>query len=149
MIEKHIMLDNPNATTFCCEVARDWMSYYDDAMYLGCENNKIGDTVVALYHNNTIYLLGDVYKTIMYAPKILFHKVDENHIHIDDVLMKHNDVGNGGIAMRALFKYAKKNGVKKITGSLSKVDDDHRSRRDHYYKKFGFDVSEFQIIKNL
>jgi hypothetical protein len=149
VIRNHILCDNPLATAFCINIVDEWLSCYSDCVYLGCENNKVDDALVSLYHNNTIYLLGDAYKTIMYAPKLMFHFVTPQHIHIDDVLMKHNNVGNGSIVMRALIKYAKLNSITTITGSLSSVDDDHKTRRDHYYKKFGFEVRDDSIIKNI
>lgn len=126
-----------------------WLADYDDGAYLGCYENKIGDVVVALYHNNTIYLLGECYRTIMYAPKLMFHNVSHEHIHIDDVLMKNNSVGNGSVAMIALLLYAQKKKITKITGTLSSVDDDHKVRRDNYYRKFGFTVAESYIIKTM
>jgi hypothetical protein len=122
---------------------------YDDGIFLGCEQNKIGDFLVALYHYDTIYLIGESYPTVMYSPKLLFHKVSDEKIHIDDVLMKDNNVGNGSMIMRALIRYALYNGVKIITGYLSSVDNDHKSRRDHYYEKFGFKISSNSIVKYL
>jgi hypothetical protein len=63
--------------------------------------------------------------------------------------MKNNSIGNGSIAMMALLLYAQKHCVKTITGSLSSVDDDHKVRRDNYYRKFGFNVTRCRIEKNL
>lgn len=73
--------------------------------------------------------------------------VDTVCLHIDDVLMKHNSVGNGTIAMHALLQYAYFEGVDIITGCLSDVDADHQDRRNAYYKKFGFTVEKHRIIK--
>ena len=69
----------------------------------------------------------------------------KKYIHIDDVLMEDNDVGNGTIAMKALIKYAKRNNIKWIEGSLSSVDNDHADRRNHYYEKFGFKIQSSSI----
>lgn len=126
-----------------------WLDEHEDGRYLGCYVNKLGDVVVALYSRNTIYLFGEAYRTIMYAPKLMFHTPSSDHIHIDDVLVKHNSVGNGSAVMSALLFYAQQNGVKKITGFLSSVDDDHKKRRDKYYEKFGFRVDDSAIIKEL
>ena len=126
-----------------------WLDEHEDGRYLGCYVNKLGNVVVALYSRNTIYLLGEVYRTIMYAPKLMFHSPSSDHIHIDDVLVKHNSIGNGSAVMNALLLYAKQNGVKKITGFLSSVDDDHKSRRDAYYEKFGFRIDNSKIIKEV
>jgi hypothetical protein len=126
-----------------------WLDKHEDGCYLGCYINKLGDVVVALYHSNTIYLLGESYRTIMYAPKLMFHTTQADHLHIDDVLVKHNGVGNGSIVMTALLLYAKQNGIKLITGFLSSVDDDHKIRRNNYYLKFGFTINNNQIVKKL
>lgn len=144
-IDKIKRIVPPNKLEFYIKIVDNWLQDYQDGVFLLCETNNIDDCVVALYHYNAIYLLGETYQTVMYAPKILFHMIDAHHLHIDDILMKHNNVGNGSIAMRSLFIYAKMNNVNCITGTLSKIDDDHKSRRDHYYKKFGFDVGEHSI----
>lgn len=49
------------------------------------------------------------------------------------------------IAMKALIKYAKRNNIKWIEGSLSSVDNDHADRRNHYYEKFGFEIQSSSI----
>ena len=140
---------NVRNINFYISTVAQWLSDYQDGLYLGCYVNQIGDMVVALYHNQTIYLLGESYRTIMYAPKLMFHYVSPDHLHIDDVLMKHNSVGNGSIAMTALLCYSQSRHINKITGSLSSVDDDHKARRDNYYKKFGFNVDPRWIEKKL
>ena len=136
-------------SNFYIETTMRWLGEHADGRYLGCYVNKLGDVVVALYSHNAIYLLGEAYRTIMYAPKLIFHTPLSGHIHIDDVLVKHNNVGNGSAVMAALLVYAEQSGVKKITGSLSSVDDDHKSRREAYYTKFGFSVNGSTIIKEL
>jgi hypothetical protein len=148
-IKKVIPFASPQIHDFYINLVTNWLNAYDDGEYLGCFMNKVDDVIVALYHHYTIYLLGKTYPTIMYAPKILFHLVDPSSLHIDDVLMKHNSVGNGSAAMLALLKYAKLHKVLIITGNLSTVDDDHKERRDNYYKKFNFDVGERRIVKKL
>lgn len=138
-----------HSKTFYDSLINEWFENYCDAEYLSCEVNKCGHVVVALYHNKAIYLLGENYKTIMYAPKIVFGVFDNGHLHIDDVLMKTDNVGNGSIAMRALLKYSKWHNIKKITGFLSSVDDNHKARRNHYYEKFGFSICESKIVLKL
>lgn len=47
--------------------------------------------------------------------------------------------------------------ISKITGQLSRVDDIHKDRLYHFYKKFGFEINEIpennlmyaNIIKNI
>ena len=55
------------------------------------------------------------------------------------------NIDNGTVAMNALIKYAYKIGAKNIDGTLSSVDDDHTDRRNHFYKKFGFVISNSGI----
>lgn len=116
---------------------------------LYADYNKLDEFIIAVRRANTIYLFSRAYSTIMYAPKLLFHFVDDSHIHIDDVLNRHHSVGNGSILMKALLEYATSNQIQIISGDLSSVDDDHKLRRDSYYRKFGFKVSEKSIIKRL
>lgn len=126
-----------------------WLDTYEDGCYLGCYVNKLGDVVVALHHGHVIYLLGESYRTIMYAPKLMFHMIQSDYIHIDDVLVKHNSVGNGTIVMTALLLYAQQHGIRRVTGFLSSADDDHKIRRDSYYAKFGFSIQNNHIVKEL
>lgn len=111
--------------------------------------NKVNDFVIVAMKNNAIYLFGCPYKTIMYAPKLMFHLIGQNHIHIDDILVRHKNVGNGSIMMKSLLKFAKTHNISLITGDLSSIDDDHKARRNHYYEKFGFQVKSTYITKNL
>ena len=71
--------------------------------------------------------------------------VKPKYIKIYDILMEDNNIGNGTIAMKALIKYATKNNIKWIEGYLSSVDNDHADRRNHYYKKFGFEIKGSSI----
>ena len=127
-------------------IVHEWLETANSE-FIGISKNKLDDSVLVLYRYNTIYLMGRTYQTVMYAPKIMFHRVSDTHLHIDDVLMRTNDIGNGSIAMEGLLFYAKLNNIEMITGDLSSVDDDHKSRRDHYYEKFGFEVLEHSIKK--
>lgn len=132
---------------FYLDIVDEWVNTSSESLYLGCAKNKIGDLLLILYRYDTIYLIGETYRSVMYAPKIMFHRISDTHLHIDDVLTKSNNIGNGSVLMNALLKYAKENGIRVITGDLSSVDADHKDRRDYYYKKFGFEVSEKNIKK--
>ena len=44
--------------------------------------------------------------------------------------------------MFPLYTVAKENGYKTIYGHLSKVDLEHKDRLYHFYKKFGFEITE-------
>jgi hypothetical protein len=136
-------------TKFYIDLVNEWLGRYDDFLILGCESNAIGHVVIAVYSKNNIYLLGERYPTIMYAPKIMFHMESEESLRIDDILTKHINVGNGSILMRALLAYASLKNIKMISGMLSSIDDDHIERRNHFYEKFGFEIKPNCIFKTL
>ncbi len=50
--------------------------------------------------------------------------------------------GYGTLMMQKLISFAKENGYKTIYGHLSTVDLDHKDRLYHFYKKFGFEITE-------
>lgn len=51
--------------------------------------------------------------------------------------------GFGSALMKELFAYASANGIKSISGNLSKLDLDHKDRLHHFYKKHGFTITEY------
>lgn len=130
---------------------------FPDAAIIGLDKNKNGEElIIVLDNNNAIYLFGERYQEREELPRIYFTVIkqkvgmsEEKYIHISDVLMSDNNIGNGTVAMKALLQYAKKNNVKYIEGSLSATDDDHADRRDYYYKKFGFTVKDSKIRLDL
>lgn len=130
-------------------IVKSWQELYPNGKIILFDENSIDELLIAVYSNNTIYLLGESFPTILYAPKIVFSMITPAHLHIEDILMKHNNVGNGTIAMNALLLFAQQNNIQLITGNLSTVDEDHKARRDHFYKKFGFDVTDTYIRKSL
>lgn len=135
----------PNRQAFYHRILNEWTEDYGDVVFIDLLPNKLDEYLLCIYHYKTIYLIGPSYPTILYAPKIMFQMKSHNHLHIDDVLMKTNDIGNGSVAMQGLIQYSKLIGVSHITGYLSSVDDDHKNRRNHFYEKFGFDVGENNI----
>lgn len=130
------------------KLSDDWIDSHKDGEILLICQNSLDDEVISVYSNNTIYLLGRKYPTVLFAPKMLLSKT-ENGIKIEDVLCKQNNIGNGSILMSSLFEYCKRHNIMHITGFLSSVDNDHKERRDHYYTKFGFTVTENSIAKDL
>ena len=130
------------------KIETEWMSSHKDGEILLKCKNALDDEVVSVYSNNTIYLLGRSYPTILFAPKMLL-SITSNEIKIEDVLCKQNNIGNGSILMLSLFEFCKRHHITKITGYLSDVDNDHKSRRDHYYKKFGFTITDHSISKEV
>ena len=133
---------SPRDAVMLMREASYWVD--DCAKYICTRTNKLDDPLMCFVKNNCLYLVNRSYSTI-----IMFHFKEPGHLHIDDILMKTNDIGNGSVAMEALLKYAIKSGVHVITGDLSSIDDDHKNRRDHYYAKFGFDNHTTYVIKHL
>ncbi len=126
---------------------------FPNSEIIGIDCNKRNDEIlIVINSNDTIYLFGEHYQYITNLPRIFFnvHEVkiggnSKKYIEIIDVLMVDNNIGNGTIAMKALIKYATKNNIKWIEGHLSSVDNDHADRRNHYYKKFGFEIKGSSI----
>lgn len=127
------------------------------AHIIGLDKNKNNEELIIALNDNTIYLFGERYQGIMGLPRIYFEigkkeqefGFEERYIHIIDILMEDNEIGNGSVAMKALIKYAKKIDAKYINGTLSSVDNDHADRRNHFYKKFGFAITNSSIKLEL
>lgn len=115
---------------------------------IGVETNKMGDEVfiVQWIHSNDIWIMlySDKYKACNNHPRIMatYEKPYEEaeYIHIDDVVVEDNDIGNGSILMKYFIEYCKTTKAEYISGSLSSVDADHFDRSEYYYKKHGFTV---------
>lgn len=72
-------------------------------------------------------------------------------IFIEDIICDNNrdiNKGYGSQMMRELISYAEQNGFKRIWGNLSNVDMDHKERLYHFYEKFGFDIEEYEEVRN-
>lgn len=130
---------------------------YPEAEIIGLDKNKNNEELLIVLNNDdAIYLFGERYQKIGELPRIYFEVVnlrndmfEEKYIHISDVLMVDNNIGNGTVAMKALLRYAKKNNAKYICGFRSSADADHADRRDHYYEKFGFTVNDTSFRLDL
>lgn len=59
------------------------------------------------------------------------------------------NIGVGTVILNMVLNYAKNLGVTKITGRLSSVDDHNKDRRDHVYRKAGFEVTSKSICLKL
>ncbi|MGN1303505.1 MAG: GNAT family N-acetyltransferase [Oscillospiraceae bacterium] len=66
---------------------------------------------------------------------------------IHDSERKHNK-GYGSAMMSKLIEYATENGYSRLYGNLSDVDLDHKDRLYHFYKKFGFEITEYPKKKD-
>lgn len=130
---------------------------FPNAEIIGIDSNKDNEELIVVRNNNTIYLFGERYQGIVGLPKIYFEIRKKEHesiweerfIHIVDILMQDNEIGNGTIAMNALIKYANKIDAKYIDGTLSPVDDEQADRRNYFYEKFGFVISNSYIRLDL
>lgn len=130
---------------------------FPNAEIVGISKNKDDKELISVINkSNTIYLFGERYQGIMRLPRINFEirkrqefNFEEKYIHIIDILMMDNEIGNGTVAMNTLLNYAKKIDAKFIDGTLSSVDDDHVDRRNHFYEKFGFTISDSSIKLEL
>lgn len=82
---------------------------------------------------------------------VCVYKEDDNAIYICDIRMEtqYRNKGIGSRMMERLIDYAKNNNIKKITGSLSKVDNEHKERLFHYYKKFGYEIKMLEKPQDL
>lgn len=117
---------------------------FSNAEIIGLDKNKNDEElIVVLNSNNTIYLFGEKYQGLMGLPRIYFEVLtkendilEEKYLHIIDVQMEDNNIGNGTVAMNALIKYARRIKAKYICGDLSWVDNGHADRRNYYYEKF-------------
>lgn len=126
---------------------------FPNSEIIGIDCNKNNDELlIVINSNDTIYLFGEHYQCLTNLPRIFFKVCEakegsysKKYIKIYDILMEDNNIGNGTIAMKALIKYATKNNIKWIEGYLSSVDNDHADRRNHYYKKFGFEIKGSSI----
>lgn len=61
---------------------------------------------------------------------------------------KNYNKGYGSAMMQKLVEYAKENGYSLLYGNLSDVDIGHKDRLYHFYKKFGFEITEYDKYKN-
>lgn len=140
-----------NEKRFC--IVKRIFNLFPDAEITGIAKNKLQDELLIVINNNEyLYLFGEKYQGITNLPRIIF-RINEDQgckwLYIDDVQMVDDNIGNGTVAMKELIKYAKKIKANHIEGSLSCVDDDHADRRNHYYKKFGFEIEKSKIRLNL
>ncbi len=92
-------------------------------------------------YSGIIYFILDDYA----RNNILYYKININdYIELIDIL-NDDDTINRGIgteAIKLLCEIAKENGINKIKGFLSFVDQDHHDRQVHFYKKNGFFIDE-------
>lgn len=91
-------------------------------------------------------------------PQLLFVRANQNitksgsylqNFYIEDFLCIPNK-GYGSIMMKSLIDYAKTFNIEYISGFLSFVDtkdEEHNQRLRHFYKKFGFTITEDDKIK--
>ena len=72
-------------------------------------------------------------------------------IYLEEIIGDSNK-GYGSKVMKSFLEYIRPLHVKYVTGTLSMVDEIHlenKSRRDHFYKKFGFEIKGNHIYLEL
>lgn len=112
------------------------------------KRKKVNEVVVKCEYNmlKTYYCTNKI--RIAYINCVI---KDDDTIHICDIIhdnSKDIDKGIGTEMMNALIEYAHNNNYSEITGDLSVVDADHKERLHHFYRKFGFEITVFDTIKN-
>ena len=95
-------------------------------------------------------LIFEAWKHKQLVMKMTCVKKDASTLLIGDILPwghrpeKNINKGYGSALMEELLNYAGRNGIRRITGNLSKHDRGHKERLHHFYRKFGFTVTEFE-----
>lgn len=121
----------------------------DNAQMLGVERNRAGEYVIVcrVMVNNNIWIIlyGPSYNDVSRHPRIMSgietdKTSGKDYVHIEDILMIDDNIGNGTICMRYFIEETKKLDVTDIRGILSLVDADHFDRAIHFYRKNGFNV---------
>lgn len=121
----------------------------DNAQVLGIERNRVGEYVIVckvIVNNNFwITLYGPSYNDMNRHPRIMAgietdRTTGEKYMHIEDIMMVNDDIGNGSICMQYFIEETKKCDITEIRGILSMVDQGHFDRSIHFYKKNGFQV---------
>jgi len=135
----------------------DDIELYDkDRKSKGIFINKDGEPVGVIILVSEVLIKIEIYTYKRNVVTIMATADNDNKtIHIGDIITNKICAGNGTIAMNHLIEYTKENNYLFITGVLSDVDKDHFDRLEHFYNKFGFDVTfnknrtEGEIYLNL
>lgn len=112
--------------------------------------------ISAMFKKMKIDLKQDNYEEVLYikafdrekriATMTVFKSVNENYLKIGDISefsnSKYINKGIGSMMMEELLNYAVSNKFCEIRGELSLVDNDHKDRLHHFYRKFGFEIKE-------
>lgn len=121
---------------------------------IGESDNKMGEHVIVAKRigksgtfgaSLDFFLYGKSYQAINRHPRIMATYKEpfdgEPFVHIDDILVEDNDIGNGSILMPFFIDYCKQTKATYIRGALSSYDKDHFDRSIHFYEKHYFVVS--------
>lgn len=121
----------------------------DNAQILGVERNRVGEYVIVckvlVKDDFWITLYGPSYNDVGRHPRIMAYvdtdrSTGEKYMHIEDIMMVNDDIGNGSICMQYFIEETKKCNITEIRGILSMVDQGHFDRSIHFYKKNGFQI---------
>lgn len=133
---------------------KDLYSHNEKILYFGEHNdehvaiivawgsvNSINAPMDCSFYLNTITVNGFVRKQVLLTT-FRMNKANKYDIHIDDFNGVVNQ-GYGTLMMEQFLEYIKVFPVNEITGYLSSSDlEERRELLHHFYKKFGFDISE-------
>lgn len=118
--------------------------------FIGVEKTKKQEDVI-LYKYKMERCEFDVFIDIPFGSETrnvlsLFTTLDNELkiIKIDDIQIAEENThkGYGTVALNYLVNKSKKDGIKKINGTISSIDyEDHGDRLVEFYEKFGFDIN--------
>lgn len=120
------------------------------------EDVKIGSSIVNGYELESYMYEFENYTSIKVS--INGHRlgivkciIQNQELRINDIEIfneEHRNKGYGSELMKRVLEYSEKKKIKKIIGELSVVDYDHKEMLFHFYKKFGFDITLYNELKN-
>lgn len=100
-----------------------------------------------LFDNQFTLNLHVLEHSISYGCGKLFASFNDEQAYLEDIQCSPNQ-GHGSILLDELIKFCKYNKIKRITGTLAKVDledaydSEHKSRLIHFYTKHGFIIRD-------
>ena len=95
---------------------------------------------IIYFVDNSLITVRAIYKNKHLGKIVSIINEDSNSITIGDIQCKKNNQGYGSMMMERLIEIAKQKNILYIEGWLSKGDEDHKDRLQHFYGKFGFQI---------
>ena len=75
--------------------------------------------------------------------RMWFNFSPDRAAHIIDWHSREENCGYGSILMKHFIAYLRSLGCVRISGVISPVDFDHETKLRHFYKKFGFEITDY------